>query len=116
MAGDIDTWLGQFQLDSGLHGHAAQVLASLPAPVRDDFLSDPGFTLCDYDAIPGGVHHVPVHLAKGRRPGRSVVLKRSLRLRPVAFIQWVIAHELAHAHLRNAGRFPGEDPERAADA
>jgi hypothetical protein len=28
----------------------------------------------------------------------------------------VIAHELAHAHLRNQGRFPGDDPEHAADA
>ena len=46
----------------------------------------------------------------------AVVLKRTLRRRPVEFVRWVIAHELAHAHLRNAGRWPGDDPERAADA
>jgi hypothetical protein len=28
----------------------------------------------------------------------------------------VIAHELAHAHLRNGGRHPEEDPEHAADS
>ena len=47
---------------------------------------------------------------------RSVVLKRTLRHRPIAFVRWVIAHELAHAHLRNGGRHPGEDPEHAADS
>ena len=48
--------------------------------------------------------------------GSGKILKRTLRSRPDGFIKWVIAHELAHAHLRNAGRWPGEDPERAADA
>jgi hypothetical protein len=28
----------------------------------------------------------------------------------------VIAHELAHAHLRNRGRWVGDDPEVAADS
>jgi hypothetical protein len=32
------------------------------------------------------------------------------------FVCWVIAHELAYAHPRNTGRFPGDDPEYAADA
>jgi hypothetical protein len=31
-------------------------------------------------------------------------------------VRWVIAHELAHAHLRNGGRWLGDDPEHAADA
>jgi len=39
-----------------------------------------------------------------------------LRRRPENFIRWVIAHELAHAHLRNAGRHKDEDPEHAADS
>jgi len=51
-----------------------------------------------------------------RLPGRSVVLKRTLRYRPEEFVRYVIAHELAHAHLRNGGRSPGEDPEVAADS
>jgi hypothetical protein len=33
----------------------------------------------------------------------------------VSFVRWVIAHELAHAHLRNCGRWEGDDPEHAAD-
>jgi len=44
------------------------------------------------------------------------VLKRTLRLRPQPFVRYVIAHELAHAHLRNRGRWEAEDPEHAADA
>ena len=52
----------------------------------------------------------------GQSPGRAVVLKRTLCSRHETFVRWVIAHELAHAHLRNAGRWPGDDPERAADA
>lgn len=51
-----------------------------------------------------------------RLPGSSVVLKRNLRDRSVSFVRCVIAHELAHAHLRNRGRFPGDDPELAADS
>jgi Zn-dependent peptidase ImmA (M78 family) len=35
---------------------------------------------------------------------------------PPCRVQYVIAHELAHAHLRNGGRWEGDDPERAADA
>ena len=50
------------------------------------------------------------------RSSRSVVLKRTLRRGPTDFVRYVIAHELAHAHLRNGGRYPGEDPEAAADA
>ena len=45
----------------------------------------------------------------------ALVLKRTLRQRPVKFVRWLIAHEVAHAHLRHAGRWPGEDPESAAD-
>jgi hypothetical protein len=59
---------------------------------------------------------VPMRLPVRNRASRSVVLKRTLRNRTESFVTWLIAHELAHAHLRHAGRFPGEDPEHAADA
>jgi hypothetical protein len=63
------------------------------------------------------VFHVPVRFPAVRgRPGRAVVLKRTLRAKNDSFVRWVIAHELAHAHLHNAGRWPGDDPEHAADA
>jgi hypothetical protein len=116
MSPDIDLWLRPFNLDASLHAHAAEVVASLPADVRDDFMFDPAFTLVDYEPQPGRAFHVPVKLPVRRRMSRSVVLKRTLRTRPEPFVRWVIAHELAHAHLRNGGRWVGDDPERAADA
>jgi len=115
----IHDWLTGFALDSFLHNEVAGVLGTLPRHVRDDFVGDPAFTLFDYDPRPGTAFHVPVRLprgAGGAGPSRSVVLKRTLARRPLPFVRYVIAHELAHAHLRNAGRFPGEDPEHAADA
>lgn len=111
----IHDWLVGFGLDEFLHHEVAGVIGTLPGHVRDDFLGDPAFTLFDYEPGAGAVMHVPVRLPV-RGGSRSVVLKRTLVRRPVAFVRYVIAHELAHAHLRNAGRFPGEDPEHAADA
>ena len=124
MSQAIHDWLRRFGLDDVLHREVAGVLGTLPGHVRDDFVGDPAFTLFDYDPRPGLVTHVPVGLPRAPRNGagprqggsRSVVLKRTLARRPLPFVRWVIAHELAHAHLRNAGRFPGEDPEHAADA
>jgi hypothetical protein len=117
MSQAIHDWLGRFGLHEFLHHEVAGVLRTLPGHVRDDFVGDPCFTLFDYDPRPGLVTHVPVGLPRARgASGRSVVLKRTLTCRPLPFVRWVIAHELAHAHLRNAGRFPGEDPEHAADA
>src|SRR5215218_10037810 len=115
MTDAIDRWLRPFELDEHLRTHTAEVVASLPDAVREDLMGDPAFSMCDYD--PGGLaYHVPVKFPAPRGPSRAVVLKRTLRNRPKAFVTWVIAHELAHAHLRNAGRWPGDDPEHAADA
>ena len=114
----IHDWLGGFGLDDFLHHEVAGVIGTLPGHVRDDFVGDPAFLMCDYEPRPGIAMHVPVRLPRGGAgsAGRSVVLKRTLARRPLPFVRYVIAHELAHAHLRNAGRFPGEDPETAADA
>lgn len=112
----LTLWLGRFGLDDFLHEHVFGVLRTLPSSVRDDLLDDPAFVLCDYEPVAGGVVCVPVGPPMRRRAGRSVVLKRTLRRRPVPFVRYVIAHELAHAHLRNGGRWPGDDPEHAADA
>ena len=112
----IVRWLAGFGLDTFLHGHVARVLAALPESVRADLLGDPAFLLSDYEPVTGLAQPVLVRLDVRGKPGRSVVLKRTLRRRPEPFVRYVIAHEFAHAYLRNAGRWPGDDPEHAADA
>jgi hypothetical protein len=112
----IAQWLSGFDLDQALHAHVETVITALPELILGDFLHDQSFLICDYEPGPGVIAHVPVGLPGRGRSSRSVVLKRTLRRRPTDFVRYVIAHELAHAHLRNGGRFPGEDPETAADA
>jgi len=112
----ISTWLASFALDPVLRTHAVEVFTALPEPVRRDLMDDPAFVICDIAVGPDALAEVPVGLPQPGRGARSVALKRTLTRRPAAFVRWVIAHELAHAHLRNEGREPGEDPERAADA
>jgi hypothetical protein len=115
----VQTWLTRFGLSEGLGSHVECVLTQLPEAVRSDLLEDPCFTMCEYEPGQGGVEvplKVPASRNGSRGPSRCVALKRSLVRRPAGFVRWVIAHELAHAHLRNGGRWPGEDPELAADA
>jgi len=111
----LEDWLASFSLEPFLHGHVAAVVTALPAHVLTDFVSDPSFSFCDYEPshLPA---HIPLRSPSGKGPSRCVVLKRTLRRRPENFVRWVIAHELAHAHLRNGGRHAGEDPEHAADS
>ena len=112
----VQQWLARFGLDEFLHAHVEQVVLGVPDHVRDELLADRNFRICDYEPRRGAFTYVPVGLPSKNSPGRSVVLKRTLRHRPASFVCYVIAHELAHAHLRNEGRWPGEDPEVAADA
>jgi hypothetical protein len=116
MASDsIHEWLGAFSLDEWVRDHVALVIDNLPEEVRTDLMDDPQFVVCDYDPGPHAVMHVPMRFGGTGRPGRSIVLKRTIKRRSVPFARWVIAHELAHAYLRHGGRFPDEDPEHAAD-
>ncbi|MFW6059431.1 MAG: hypothetical protein ACODAQ_04580 [Phycisphaeraceae bacterium] len=112
----IERRLLRFALDGFLHEQVLHVLRALPAAVREDLLHDPAFVLYDYEPGPNAVMRVPVGVPGVNGGSRSVVLKRTLRRRPMGFVRWVIAHELAHAHLRNQGRWAGDDPEHAADA
>ena len=109
-------WLSNFKLDAFLHAHVAAVLAALPDEVREALIADPAFRLSDYEGIRGEAFLVPFASPAVGKPARSVVLKRTLKTRSAEFVRYVIAHELAHAHLNNRGRFPDEDPETAADA
>jgi len=113
---ELHTWVAGFGLDAFLCTHVAGVLSNLPGEVRHDLVSDPQFSLADYEPAPGYIAHIRVGMPGRNRASRSVVLKRSLRRRPESFVRYVIAHEFAHAHLRNGGRWPGDDPEFAADA
>jgi hypothetical protein len=112
----INDWLTAFGLDRSLAAYAAQVVGQMSPDARADLIGDPAFQMMDYDPTPGLITHIPVAAPRAKSAARSVLLKRTLKHRPAPFVRWVIAHELAHAHLRNAGRWPGEDPEHAADA
>jgi len=121
MRHQVEQWLAGFSLDASLHPHVAAVFVALPVEVRDDVMGDPQFTLTDFEPGHGRSFQVLVGMPTLTSPGkqggsRAVVLKRRMWRRDEPFIRWVIAHELAHAHLHNEGRFPGEDPEVAADA
>ena len=116
MPADLHEWLRTFRLDGFLHEHVAVVLSALPDAVRHDIVGDPAFAMSDYEPRAGLVRHVPVGMPRSGRPARSIELKRTLRHRPTEFVRYVIAHELAHAHLRNGGRWPGDDPEHALAA
>jgi hypothetical protein len=113
---EIEQWLSEFGLDRGIQAHVAAVIGSLPEDVRTDLMDDPSFTVCDYTPGPNVTLHVPMRLDTPGRPGRSVVLKRTLNYRPTSFARWVIAHELAHAYLRHGSRHPQENPEQSADS
>lgn len=112
----IERWLGAFPLDGWIRDHVAVVFGNLPEEVRADLMDDPQFVVCDFDPGPQVVFQVPMRFTGAGRPGRSIVLKRTIKRKPVPFARWVIAHELAHAYLRHAGRWPHEDPEHAADS
>lgn len=121
MRQQVEQWLAAFDLDASLFPHIAEVVIALPCEVREDLMGDPQFMLTDFEPGHGRCFQVVVGMPTLTGPGRpggsrAVVLKRRMWRRDVPFIRWVIAHELAHAHLRNEGRYPGEDPEVAADA
>ena len=112
----IHDWLLGFDLDDQLHVYVAEVVGALPNEPRDDLIGDPSFRVSDYDAGSGRTHQVPIGMPGRNGQCRSVVLKRSLRRKAPAFVRYVMAHELAHAVLRNGGRWGSDDPEEAADA
>ena len=94
----------------------ADVMCALPDEVLCDLLEDPNFHLALENHRPGIGNQVFFSVSAGPWTGsRSVVLRRRLADSPVEFALYVIAHEFAHAHLRNGGHGPITDPEHAAD-
>ena len=93
------------------------MLFRLPEPVRSDFLDDPSFqiTLEDY-SFQQGWKLFMVCPATTDSVSRCVVLRHKLEHAPEEFAHYVIAHEFAHAYLRNGGWGEISDIEEAADS
>ena len=109
--------LAPFDDHSQLRQHIAQVLDSLPAEVQEDFLSDTTFrvTLEDYSPQSGWRMFMACPSPE-QKITRCVVLRSRLEHADRLFATYVIAHEFAHAYLRNGGWGEITDIEEAADA
>lgn len=100
-----------------LRARVERVLEQLPVEVQRDFLDDPRFHIATENYVPGKGWTLwmpspgPMEFSS-----RCVVLRRRLAERSEAFAHYVIAHEFAHAHLRNGGWGAITDIEEAADA
>lgn len=109
---DFDTFSGF----ASLHDRLLVVLRALPPEVQIDLLEDPRFRIALDDFVPGEGRTVwlasPAPAGNG---SRCVVLKPRLADCPERFAHYIIAHELAHAYLRNGGWNDIVDPEIAAD-
>lgn len=93
------------------------VLQALPVEVQSDFLDDPRFTTAidNYEPGKGWTFFMPTPGPLGQG-SRCVVLRPKLNQASEAFAKYVIAHEFAHAYLRNGGWGEITDVEEAADA
>jgi hypothetical protein len=93
------------------------VLGALPEEIQRDFLDDPRFRITVETFQPGrGWTLWMAAPDPGGGGSRCVVLRRKLATCEEAFGLYVIAHELAHAYLRNGGWGEITDREEAADA
>lgn len=93
------------------------VLNELPEVVQRDFLDDPRFRVTLENFVPGQGWTLwmasPGPVGSG---SRCVVLRPRLAHCSEGFAHYVIAHEFAHAYLRNGAWGEITDVEEAADA
>ena len=110
-------YLEPFVRHETLRQRVLLVLNALPVKVQQDFLEDPRFRVTLEDFVPGRGWTMwmatPGAIGNG---SRCVVLRPKLEHCSEAFATWVIAHEFAHAFLRNGGWGEITDVEEAADA
>lgn len=100
-----------------LKARVSLVLASLPREVLDDFCADRTFQIRLEDYTPGQGSKMFMTMPEGKHGvSRCVVLREKLDRAPEDFALYIIAHEFAHAYLRNGGWEHIADPEDAADA
>lgn len=107
--------LHAFEEADPLRQRLVMVLESLPQQVLHDFVEDPRFRITKLSARSGSGMTLLALPADGRG-SRCVVLKQRLAECSESFGLYVIAHELAHAHLHNGPWGEITDPEEAADA
>ncbi len=109
--------LDHFEPYPQLRSRIVEVLRALPEVVQLDFIEDHSFRITLEDFIPGrGWRLFMACPTTTGMVSRCVVLRRKLNEMPLAFADYVIAHELAHAYLRNGGWGEISDIELAADA
>ncbi len=109
--------LHSFAPEDPLRYRVLKVLSAIPMEVQRDFCSDPrfGITKLNFDLGRGTTLYLALPSSDGRG-SRCVALKPRLADCPEPFGLYVIAHELAHAYLRNGAWGTFTDPEEAADA
>lgn len=100
-----------------LQQRVLSVLRALPSEVQQDFLDDCrfGVAIDNYEPGIGWSLWMPTPGPPGNG-SRCVVLRPRLATSSEAFAKYVIAHEFAHAFLRNGGWGKITDVEEAADA
>ena len=111
------TYIEPFAEYPVLQQRVLSVLQALPPDVQRDFLDDHrfGVALDNYEPGVGWTLWMPTPGPPGNG-SRCVVLRPKLELASEQFAKYVIAHEFAHAFLRNGGWGAITDVEEAADA
>ena len=99
-----------------LRDRVAKVLSTLPQDVLIDLSEDSRFCISIDNYRPGKGSTVWMEAPSLDACSRSIVLKRRLAECSEEFAFYVIAHEFAHAYLRNGGWGEITDREDAADA
>jgi len=111
------TYLREFEHLKPLQKRVEKVLHAIPRVVQEDFVHDPRFRIALEKFVPGSGWSLfmeePGPVGSG---SRCVVLRPRLAECSEEFACYVIAHEFAHAYLRNGGWGEIEDEEQAADA
>ena len=113
----FSTFLEAFADCEPLRRRVLIVLEKLPHAVQRDFLEDPRFSVTLENFVPGAGGTLWIASPDAFGSGsRCVVLRPKLAHCSEAFACYVIAHEFAHAYLRNGGWGDITDVEEAADA
>lgn len=109
-------YLQPFQQHQPLGQRVLHVLSRLPDEVQQDFLTDPRFSVSLHNYIAGEGSTIFMAAPGGvGDSSRTVALKPRLADCDVEFAHYVIAHEFAHAYLRNGPWGDITDLEDAAD-